>query len=97
MVPVVRAAVGASMALRAAEAVLAGGISVFEITMTVPGAVAVIATLSARFGDRALVGAGTVLSAEDALRLHRRRRRGSSSAPGWTCRPSRPRTRATCR
>ena len=37
VVPVVRAP-SAELALRAAEAVLAGGISVFEITMTVPGA-----------------------------------------------------------
>ena len=34
--------------------------------MTVPDALSVIATLSARLGNRALVGAGTVLSAEDA-------------------------------
>jgi 2-dehydro-3-deoxyphosphogluconate aldolase/(4S)-4-hydroxy-2-oxoglutarate aldolase len=42
-------------------AVLAGGISVFEITMTVPNAADAIRSLVARFGDRALIGAGTVL------------------------------------
>jgi 2-dehydro-3-deoxyphosphogluconate aldolase/(4S)-4-hydroxy-2-oxoglutarate aldolase len=67
LVPVVRVP-SADLAIRAVEAVLAGGVSIFEITMTVPGAVDVIRTLASRFGDRALVGAGTVLSAEDALR-----------------------------
>ena len=66
VVPVVRAP-SADLALRAAEAVLAGGISVFEITMTVPGAVDVIRELSERFRGRALIGAGTVLTPEDAL------------------------------
>lgn len=65
LVPVVRAR-SAELAIRAVEAVLAGGVPVFEITMTVPGAISVIETLSARFGERALIGAGTVLSAEDA-------------------------------
>ena len=66
VVPVVRAP-SAELALRAAEAVLAGGISVFEITMTVPGAVDVIRELGERFHGRALIGAGTVLTPEDAL------------------------------
>src|SRR3954468_21949434 len=65
LVPVVRAP-SAPVALRAVEAVLASGISIFEITMTVPDALSVIATLVARLGSRALVGAGTVLSADDA-------------------------------
>jgi 2-dehydro-3-deoxyphosphogluconate aldolase/(4S)-4-hydroxy-2-oxoglutarate aldolase len=67
IVPVVRAA-SAELALRAAEAVLAGGISIFEITMTVPDAPAVIRALAARLGSRAVVGAGTVLDAEAAAR-----------------------------
>jgi 2-dehydro-3-deoxyphosphogluconate aldolase/(4S)-4-hydroxy-2-oxoglutarate aldolase len=67
IVPVVRAA-SAELALRAAEAVLAGGISIFEITMTVPDAPAVIRALAARLGTRAVVGAGTVLDAEAAAR-----------------------------
>jgi 2-dehydro-3-deoxyphosphogluconate aldolase/(4S)-4-hydroxy-2-oxoglutarate aldolase len=65
IVPVVRAP-SPELAIRAAEAVLAGGISIFEITMTVPDAAGVIRALRERFGDRALVGAGTVLSAADA-------------------------------
>jgi|KBSMisStandDraft_5_1062788.scaffolds.fasta_scaffold521691_2 2-dehydro-3-deoxyphosphogluconate aldolase/(4S)-4-hydroxy-2-oxoglutarate aldolase len=65
IVPVVRAP-SAELAMRAAEAVMAGGISIFEITMTVPDAPAVIRALVERLGDRAVVGAGTVLDAEDA-------------------------------
>ena len=65
IVPVVRAP-SSALAVRAAEALLEGGVSVLEITMTVPDAVSVVALLSERFGERALVGAGTVLNAEQA-------------------------------
>lgn len=65
IVPVVRAKSG-ELAVRAAEALLEGGVSIFEITLTVPGAVDVIGLLVKRLGDRAVVGAGTVLSADDA-------------------------------
>ena len=65
IVPVIRAATP-ELALRAAHAILAGGISIFEITMTVPDAPAVIRTLARELGERALVGAGTVLSAAAA-------------------------------
>jgi 2-dehydro-3-deoxyphosphogluconate aldolase/(4S)-4-hydroxy-2-oxoglutarate aldolase len=47
---------------------VAGGIDVVEITMTVPGACNLIETLSARYGERVLVGAGTVLDAATATR-----------------------------
>ncbi|WP_436641130.1 bifunctional 4-hydroxy-2-oxoglutarate aldolase/2-dehydro-3-deoxy-phosphogluconate aldolase [Microbaculum sp. FT89] len=43
----------------------AEGVSILEITMTVPGAIALIATLRDRFPS-ACIGAGTVLSAHDA-------------------------------
>lgn len=65
LVPVVRVP-SAALAVRAVEAVLAGGISIFEITMTVPDALTVIHMLADKFRGRALVGAGTVLSAHDA-------------------------------
>jgi len=65
IVPVVRAP-SPELALRAAEALLAGGVSVLEITMTVPNALAVVELLNQRFGERALVGAGTVLDAAQA-------------------------------
>lgn len=65
IVPVVRAP-SPELALRAADALVAGGATVLEITMTVPDAVSVLALLSERFGERALVGAGTVLNVEQA-------------------------------
>ena len=65
VIPVVRATT-ADEAMRAIDAIRAGGIAVLEITMTVPGAVGVIEQVAARFGNDALVGAGTVLDAETA-------------------------------
>jgi 2-dehydro-3-deoxyphosphogluconate aldolase/(4S)-4-hydroxy-2-oxoglutarate aldolase len=60
IIPVVRAA-SADEAMAVAEAISEGGIPLLEITMTVPGAVGVIADLRKRYGDQVLVGAGTVL------------------------------------
>ncbi|MEW6128016.1 MAG: bifunctional 2-keto-4-hydroxyglutarate aldolase/2-keto-3-deoxy-6-phosphogluconate aldolase [Acidobacteriota bacterium] len=65
LIPVVRAA-SADEAIRAIDAIKEGGVSVLEITMTVPGAVKVIEEVCKRFGKDALVGAGTVLDAETA-------------------------------
>lgn len=65
IVPVVRAS-NSKQALLAAEAVCAGGIPIVEVTMTVPGAIEVIAQLARTAGDNVLVGAGTVLDAETA-------------------------------
>ncbi len=70
VVPVVRAP-SAGLALAAVEALLEGGLSVFEITLTVPGALGVIEKLVVELGERAVVGAGTVLSAESALEATR--------------------------
>ena len=65
VIPVVRAT-SADEAMRAIDAIREGGISVLEITMTVPGAVKVIEEVAARYGNDALVGAGTVLDPETA-------------------------------
>lgn len=65
IVPVVRAS-NSDQALLAAEAVCAGGIPIVEITMTVPGAIDVVAQLARTVGDSVLVGAGTVLDADTA-------------------------------
>jgi 2-dehydro-3-deoxyphosphogluconate aldolase/(4S)-4-hydroxy-2-oxoglutarate aldolase len=65
LVPVVRAA-SADEAMRAIDAIKEGGVSVLEITMTVPGAVGVIEAVAKRFGVAAVVGAGTVLDPETA-------------------------------
>jgi 2-dehydro-3-deoxyphosphogluconate aldolase/(4S)-4-hydroxy-2-oxoglutarate aldolase len=65
VIPVVRAA-SADEAMRAIDAIKEGGVSVLEITMTVPGAVRVIEEVAGRYGSEVLVGAGTVLDAETA-------------------------------
>ena len=64
LVPVLRAE-SEDQALALAEAIAAGGVTVLEITMTVPGAVRVIARLTKERPD-ILVGAGTVLDPETA-------------------------------
>jgi 2-dehydro-3-deoxyphosphogluconate aldolase/(4S)-4-hydroxy-2-oxoglutarate aldolase len=65
VVPVVRAS-SAGEARMAADAVCEGGISIAEITMTVPGAVEVIRELTRNGPGDVLVGAGTVLNLEAA-------------------------------
>src|ERR1043166_6110110 len=65
IIPVVRAQ-SADEAMMAIDAIRAGGISLLEITMTVPGAVQLIEKVAKRYGAEALVGAGTVLNAETA-------------------------------
>ncbi len=65
IIPVVRAK-SADEAMKAIDAIREGGISILEITMTVPGAIGVIEQVSARYGSDALVGAGTVLDGETA-------------------------------
>lgn len=65
LVPVLRAS-SASQAMTLVDAIVAGGVTVLEITMTVPGAIKVIEQLADRHGDSLLIGAGTVLDAETA-------------------------------
>lgn len=65
LIPVVRAS-SAEQATSIVEAIKAGGLSILEITMTVPGALRVIEKVADRYGDKILLGAGTVLDAETA-------------------------------
>jgi 2-dehydro-3-deoxyphosphogluconate aldolase/(4S)-4-hydroxy-2-oxoglutarate aldolase len=65
IVPVVRAS-SAKQAIAAAIAVAAGGISIVEVTMTVPGAIDAITQLVKTLGKEVIVGAGTVLDAQAA-------------------------------
>jgi len=67
VVPVIRTRT-LECARRAVEALHAGGITVFEITLTVPNALGLIQSLTREYRGNALVGAGTVLSTEDAER-----------------------------
>lgn len=52
--------------MRAVEALRAGGLRAFEVTMTVPGALDVMRDVGHRFGSEILLGAGTVLDGETA-------------------------------
>lgn len=52
--------------LSAAEAILAGGVSAIEVTMTTPNAIEVIRQSIAKFGSQVLFGVGTVLDSETA-------------------------------
>jgi 2-dehydro-3-deoxyphosphogluconate aldolase/(4S)-4-hydroxy-2-oxoglutarate aldolase len=65
LIPVLRAR-SATEALQLADAIAAGGVSVLEVTMTVPGAVDVIRQIVEHSGDRMQVGAGTVMDPETA-------------------------------
>jgi 2-dehydro-3-deoxyphosphogluconate aldolase / (4S)-4-hydroxy-2-oxoglutarate aldolase len=65
IVAVIRAANGELLA-DVAEALLAGGVEVMEVTFTVPRAHQVIERVAERLGDRILLGAGTVLDTETA-------------------------------
>ena len=64
IIPVLRAS-SVDEALAIADAVVAGGIDALEVTMTVPDALRVLRTAQRRFPD-ALIGAGTVMDAEQA-------------------------------
>lgn len=65
IVPVVRTS-SAESAVKAVEAIYEGGIRAAEITMTVPGAIRALEAVADRFGDKIVLGAGTVLDPESA-------------------------------
>jgi 2-dehydro-3-deoxyphosphogluconate aldolase/(4S)-4-hydroxy-2-oxoglutarate aldolase len=67
IIPVIRAQ-SADAAVAVVEALAEAGLSVAEITMTVPGAIGAIASVTKRFGGKVLVGAGTVTDAETVKR-----------------------------
>jgi 2-dehydro-3-deoxyphosphogluconate aldolase / (4S)-4-hydroxy-2-oxoglutarate aldolase len=60
----------ARLAVETAEALLRGGISVIEVTLNTAGALDMLRAMREAVGDRAVIGAGTVLSiaaADEAL------------------------------
>jgi len=65
IVPVVRTSTAAG-AIKAIEAIHRGGIRAAEITMTVPGALRALEKVADEFGDKIVLGAGTVLDPETA-------------------------------
>ncbi len=65
IVPVVRTDT-AEAAIHSIQAIHRGGIRAAEITMTVPGAIRALEKVADQFGDRIVLGAGTVLDPETA-------------------------------
>lgn len=65
IVPVVRTQ-SAETAVKAVDAIYRGGVRAAEVTMTVPGALKALEKLADQFGDKLMLGAGTVLDPETA-------------------------------
>jgi 2-dehydro-3-deoxyphosphogluconate aldolase / (4S)-4-hydroxy-2-oxoglutarate aldolase len=65
LIPVLRAR-NAVQGYAVVEAMVAGGITVVEVTMTVPGALELLQELKIKFGNKLLLGSGTVTTAADA-------------------------------
>ena len=64
IIPVLRAR-SANEALALVEAMYAGGITVIEVTMTVPGAIEVLKKLKESYGSKLLLGSGTVTDVQE--------------------------------
>jgi 2-dehydro-3-deoxyphosphogluconate aldolase/(4S)-4-hydroxy-2-oxoglutarate aldolase len=65
LIPVLRAR-NAAQAHAVVKAMIAGGVTVVEVTMTVPGAVALLAELRREYEGQLLLGSGTVTTADQA-------------------------------
>jgi 2-dehydro-3-deoxyphosphogluconate aldolase/(4S)-4-hydroxy-2-oxoglutarate aldolase len=65
IIPVLRAR-SARQAHAVVQAMLAGGVTVVEVTMTVPGAVDLLAELKREYAGKLLLGSGTVTTGEQA-------------------------------
>ena len=65
LIPVLRAR-NIRQALALVQAMLAGGVSVVEVTMTVPGAIELLRELRQEYGSMLLLGSGTVTTAKEA-------------------------------
>ncbi len=65
LIPVLRAR-NAAQAHAVVKAMIAGGVTVVEVTMTVPGAIDLLKELKKEYGSNLLLGAGTVTTADEA-------------------------------
>ena len=63
LIPVLRAK-NAAQGRAVVEAMIAGGVTVVEVTMTVPGAIDLLKELKKEYGDKLLLGSGTVTTAD---------------------------------
>ncbi|MGQ4910776.1 MAG: bifunctional 4-hydroxy-2-oxoglutarate aldolase/2-dehydro-3-deoxy-phosphogluconate aldolase [Candidatus Thorarchaeota archaeon] len=65
LIPIIRVE-SSDIAFKVADAFLEGGVNIIEVTMSVPGAVEVVRQLVESFGDKVLIGTGTVVNGEMA-------------------------------
>ena len=65
LIPVLRAR-NAGQAHAVVQAMIAGGVTVVEVTMTVPGAIDLLRELKREYGSMLLLGSGTVTTAKEA-------------------------------
>ncbi|MGO8815571.1 MAG: bifunctional 4-hydroxy-2-oxoglutarate aldolase/2-dehydro-3-deoxy-phosphogluconate aldolase [Terriglobia bacterium] len=65
LIPVLRAR-SLAQGRAVVEAMMAGGVTVVEVTMTVPGAVGLLKELKKKYGAKLLLGSGTVTTADQA-------------------------------
>jgi 2-dehydro-3-deoxyphosphogluconate aldolase/(4S)-4-hydroxy-2-oxoglutarate aldolase len=66
LIPIIRVE-SADVAFKVAEAFLAGGVNIIEVTMSVPGAIDVVKQLVKQFGNKVLIGTGTVVNGKMAI------------------------------
>ena len=64
LIPVLRAS-SVEVGHALVDAMMAGGVTVVEVTMTVPGAITLLRELKQRHGDQLLLGSGTVTTVAD--------------------------------
>jgi 2-dehydro-3-deoxyphosphogluconate aldolase/(4S)-4-hydroxy-2-oxoglutarate aldolase len=65
LIPVLRAK-SVAQGRAVVDAMIAGGVSVVEVTMTVPGAIDLLKELKREYGAALLLGSGTVITADQA-------------------------------
>jgi 2-dehydro-3-deoxyphosphogluconate aldolase/(4S)-4-hydroxy-2-oxoglutarate aldolase len=65
LIPIIRVE-SADLAFKVADAFLEGGVNIIEVTFSVPGATDVVKQLTESYGDKVLIGTGTVLDGETA-------------------------------
>jgi 2-dehydro-3-deoxyphosphogluconate aldolase / (4S)-4-hydroxy-2-oxoglutarate aldolase len=65
LIPVLRAK-SVAQGRAVVDAMIAGGVTVVEVTMTVPGAIDLLKELKKEYGAKLLLGSGTVITAEQA-------------------------------
>ncbi|MFW9975824.1 MAG: bifunctional 4-hydroxy-2-oxoglutarate aldolase/2-dehydro-3-deoxy-phosphogluconate aldolase [Candidatus Thorarchaeota archaeon] len=70
LIPIIRVE-SADIAFKVADAFLRGGVNIIEVTMSVPGAIDVVKQLLNNYGNKVLIGTGTVVDgkmAEEAIK-----------------------------